>query len=157
MSEHSHQVDPIVVGVDGSTSSIGALDWAASECERTAASLFVVAAWEWPTNYGWAVPLPDGYRPADDAQHLVDECEARVRSLHPSVDVKGVTVEGNPAAELVDVSRGASLLVVGSRGHGRLADMLIGSVSKHCAAHAHCPVVVYRDDATEPAPAAGGR
>lgn len=144
MTELEHQGD-VVVGVDGSASGFGALEWAATQCALSGADLLIVVVWDWPTSYGWAMPLPDGYRPEDDAERLVEECEARARALHPSIVVKGVTMEGNPAARLVEASRGAALLVVGSRGHGQLAGMLLGSVSKHCVAHAHCPVVVFRD------------
>lgn len=143
MSEHEHDV--VVVGVDGSTSSFGALAWAVAECVRSDAKLRVVVAWEWPTSYGWAMPLPEGYQPQDDAQRLIDEGVARARALNPSIDVEGTALEGSAAARLVDVSRGAALLVIGSRGHRQLAGMLLGSVSKHCVGHAHCPVVVYHD------------
>jgi len=53
-------------------------------------------------------------------------------------------VEGPPAPTLVEASHRADLLVVGSRGHGEFTGMLIGSVSNHCASHAHCSVVVHR-------------
>jgi nucleotide-binding universal stress UspA family protein len=53
--------------------------------------------------------------------------------------------EGHPAPLLVEASRGAALLVVGSRGHGEFAGMLLGSVSEHCVSNAHSPVVVVRD------------
>ncbi len=53
-------------------------------------------------------------------------------------------VEANPAAALIDMCRDAQLLVVGSRGHGAFAGMLLGSVSQHCVQHACCPVVVVR-------------
>jgi nucleotide-binding universal stress UspA family protein len=63
------------------------------------------------------------------------------------VKVSTVIVEGHPAAELLDQSAGADLLVLGSRGHGAFAGMLLGSVSEHCLAHASCPVVVVRHSA----------
>jgi len=148
MSEH--ELDVVIVGVDGSASSFGALEWAVSECARSGARLLVAVAWEWPNSYGWAMPMPEGYQPQDDAQRLVDDAVLRVRALDPSIDVEGITMEGNAAASLVEASRGAALLVVGSRGHGQLAEMLLGSVSKHCVAHAHCPVVVYRDRGRTP-------
>ena len=56
-------------------------------------------------------------------------------------------IEGYPGPALVDAPPvGADLLVVGSRGHSELADILLGSVGMHCATHAHCPVLVYRSD-----------
>ena len=66
--------------------------------------------------------------------------EARVR--HPGVEFVPVVVEGHPAPVLVEASRGADLLALGSRGHGEVAGMLLGSVSENCAAHAHSPVLV---------------
>jgi nucleotide-binding universal stress UspA family protein len=63
----------------------------------------------------------------------------------PSLTIRARTVEGHAAEVLVEASRHADLLVVGSRGHGAFSGMLIGSVSQHCAAHADSPVVVYRD------------
>jgi nucleotide-binding universal stress UspA family protein len=56
-------------------------------------------------------------------------------------------MEGHPATRLIEASAGADLLVVGSRGHGAFAGMLLGSVSEHCVAHASCPVVVVRHSA----------
>ena len=69
------------------------------------------------------------------------------RAVTPKVQFRPVVVEGHPAPALVDASRGASLLVVGSRGHGEFAGMLLGSVSEHCVTKAHCPVLVLRDKA----------
>lgn len=137
-------VPRIVVGVDGSTSSVSALEWALRQAELTGSSLEVVTTWEWPTNYGWAYPLPPGYDPQVDAQKMLDDTLASLRVTHPDVPVQTIVVEGHPAPVLVAASEGADLLVVGSRGHGEFAGMLIGSVSEHCATNAHCPVVVVR-------------
>jgi len=59
-----------------------------------------------------------------------------------TVEIERRVVEGRPAAVLVDESQGADLLVVGSRGHGGFAGLLLGSVSQQCAHHAACPVVI---------------
>jgi nucleotide-binding universal stress UspA family protein len=67
-----------------------------------------------------------------------------LRAAHPNVVVTTKIVEGHPAPVLINASRGASLLVVGSRGHGEFVGMLIGSTSEHCVANAACPVVVLR-------------
>ena len=70
------------------------------------------------------------------------------RAREPSVDVETRLVEGHPGAVLVDVSRDARLLVVGSRGRGGFKDLLMGSVSTSCVHHAQCPVVVVPPVAT---------
>ena len=106
--------------------------------------LEVVTTWEWPTNYGWAVPFPNGWDPRSDAQKVQDDGVEPVRRAHPSVKVRSRIVEGHPAPVLVEASQGAELLVVGSRGHGEFAGMLLGSVSEHCVTNAHCPVLVLR-------------
>jgi nucleotide-binding universal stress UspA family protein len=80
-----------------------------------------------------------------DAQKVLEEALEPVAQAYPGVTVKGRTVEGHPAPVLVEASRGAELLAIGSRGHGELAGVLLGSVSEHCVTHAHCPVLVLRD------------
>lgn len=135
----------IVVGVDGSQSSLHALELAARQAELTGAVLQVVGTWEWPNSYGWAAPLPSDYDPARDAQTVIDEAVTSLRQRHPTVEMRTVVVEGHPAPVLVDMSKGADLLVVGSRGHGAFAGMLLGSVSEHCVTNGKCPVLVVRD------------
>jgi nucleotide-binding universal stress UspA family protein len=135
----------IVVGVDGSPSSVAALDWAARQAELTGSSLELVMSWEWPTTYGAPFAFPADYSPADDAQKVLDDAATALRAAHPGVDIHASLAEGHPAPVLVDASKGAQLLVVGCRGHGEFAGMLLGSVSEHCVTNAHCPVLVFRD------------
>jgi nucleotide-binding universal stress UspA family protein len=134
----------IVVGTDGSKASLRALEWAARQAEFTGSSLEIVTAWEWPTSYGWSV-IPDSYDPAGDLKAMLEPILATLRAEHPNVEVTTRIVEGHPAPVLIHASHGASLLVVGSRGHGEFVGMLIGSTSEHCVAHAACPVVVFRE------------
>ncbi|MGH9092790.1 MAG: universal stress protein [Acidimicrobiales bacterium] len=136
----------IVVGVDGSEASVSALRWAARQGGLTGAAVEVVACWEWPSTYGWGMPVPADYHPDADAESALEQLVAGVRAAHPDVAFVPRVVEGHPARVLVELSAGADLLVVGSRGHGEFAGMLLGSVSTHCVAHAHCPVLVMRDD-----------
>jgi nucleotide-binding universal stress UspA family protein len=136
---------PIVVGIDGSESSLHAVRWAVHQAELTGSPLEVIMTWEWPPSYGWPLPLPSEYDPASDTEKLVTDATAEVREAHPDLDIRIRVVEGHPAPVLVEASRGADLLVVGSRGHGEFAGMLLGSVSEHCVTNAHCPVVVFRD------------
>jgi nucleotide-binding universal stress UspA family protein len=135
----------IVVGVDGSPSSAAALEWAARQAELTGSAIEAITTWEWPSTYGWAIPFSDDYDPASDAHKVLETAVDTLRATHPDLDVRLVVVEGHPAPALVKASRGADLLVVGSRGHGEFAGMLLGSVSEHCVANGACPVLVLRD------------
>jgi len=142
---HGGTAGRIVAGVDGSPPSLAALEWAARQAELMGAHLEVLMTWDWPTSYGWALPLPDDYDPAADVHRILDEAVADVRSAHPQLEISTRVGHGHPAVLLVEASKGADLLVVGSRGHGEFVGMLLGSVSEHCAANAHCPVLVHRD------------
>ena len=133
----------IVAGIDGSPVSLMALEWAARQAEYTDSSLEVVAAWEWPTSFGWSF-IPDGYDPARDMAETLEPVLETLRAAPPDEVVNSKVVEGHPAPVLIHESVGADLLVVGSRGHGEFVGMLIGSTSEHCVANAACPVVVIR-------------
>jgi nucleotide-binding universal stress UspA family protein len=137
----------IVVGIDGSDHSQEALRWALAEARLRSASLRVVYAWMLPvyaTGYGFAPgELIDPVAMSDAAKLQLD------KSLKEIGDANGVTlerkaVEGMAAQVLVEEAEGADLLVVGSRGHGGFAGLLLGSVSQQCAHHAPCPVVIVR-------------
>jgi nucleotide-binding universal stress UspA family protein len=133
----------IVVGVDGSEESKGALRWAARQAELTGASLQVITTWHFPASaFGAAVPVPADFDfEAGSASALADAIN-EVLGGNPTVEVVTAVEEGYPAPHLLAAAQGADLLVVGSRGHGAFAGMLLGSVSEHCVAHATCPVVV---------------
>jgi len=134
----------IVVGIDGSPTSTAVAEWAAHQAELTGATLEALMTWEWPTSYGWSLPIPSGFDPGQDSETLLDEVLEPVRAAHPSVSIQATVIEGHPAPLLVKASQGADLLVVGSRGHGGFAGMLLGSVSEHCVTNARCPVLVLR-------------
>lgn len=134
----------IVVGVDGSKGSQEALEWALGQAQRTGTGVLAVAVWEWPAAFGPVLP-PNNYDPAGDVESVLRDAVEPARLAHPKVDIQTAVVEGHPAPVLVSLSKGAELLVVGSRGHGQFAGMLIGSVSQHCVTNAHCPVVVLRN------------
>ncbi len=137
----------IVVGVDGSADSLAALEWAARQAALTASTLEVVTTWEWPNTYGVPFSLPAEYDPDADARRVLEDAVAPVHATHPSLAIRASVVKGPPAPTLVALSQEADLLVVGSRGHGEFAGMLIGSVSHYCASHAHCSVVIVRPPA----------
>lgn len=131
----------IVVGVDGSDSSREALRWAARFGVSEHASIEVVIAWELPTGIGWAAVSPDIITLEDMdkvAENAVDEVFGAERP-------KGLAIrclEGDAASVLLEESRDALMLVVGSRGHGGFMGLLLGSVSAKVAEHAKCPVLV---------------
>jgi nucleotide-binding universal stress UspA family protein len=127
-----------VVGIDGSEGSTRALEWAAAEAARTGAMLEVHTA------YGPGGVLTTPATTERTMRRLVDQSLARVQEVAPKVHAVGVTHEGSPVSALIDASQGADLLVVGSRGRGGFAGLLLGSVSQQCALHAHCPVVIVR-------------
>ena len=145
---HDHPSDAVIVGFDGSPAAGAAVRWAAVQAERSGARLDLVTAWEYPTSWGNAIPFPNDYDPAADAQHLVDPLVEELHAAHASLDIHAHVIEGHPGDVLVEASRHGGLLVVASRGHRAFAGVMLGSVSQHCATHAFCPVVVYREPPT---------
>ncbi|GAA2565099.1 universal stress protein [Winogradskya consettensis] len=134
----------IVVGVDGSPSSTAALRWALAQAKLASVRVQAVAAWEYPTYYGWAGAYPYEDVSVSTGKYLDETVHRVIDAEKADVEVLQSVVPGNPAQALIDASAHAALLVVGSRGHGAFAGALLGSVSQHCVHHAHCPVVVVR-------------
>jgi nucleotide-binding universal stress UspA family protein len=134
----------ILVGVDGSAASMHALDWAAAEARTRGRTLHVVCSYTLPSFT--AASLDGGYAALDDtaiqqgARAVLSE--ARQRAQAPGLEVVTTVATGDAAAVLVEMSRDASLAVVGTRGKGGFADRLLGTVSSTLPAHAHCPTVV---------------
>jgi len=131
----------IVVGVDGFESSTAALRWAIHQAKLTGAVVEAVTAWHIPPGSGMvtAVDMPD-YQ--DDARIVLTEAIAQTCMI--DVEVRPRVVEGRAGAVLVQAAEGADLLVVGNRGHGGLAEALLGSVGQYCVHNAPCPVVIMR-------------
>jgi nucleotide-binding universal stress UspA family protein len=147
MSAASSNGHRIVVGVDGSQASQEALAWAMLQAELTGASVDAVIAWHDPVVIGG---MPRG-PVAVLEQAAFGEFAAttlgnsiRAVSADSSVSVNPVVRHGHAAQVLLDAAEGADLLVVGSRGHGGFAGVLLGSVSQYCVYHAPCPVVIIR-------------
>jgi nucleotide-binding universal stress UspA family protein len=133
----------IVVGVDGSAVSKDALAWAAGQARLSSAELLAITAWRPPVTYGYPLDYSDvDFESA--ARKKLEQIVEEVLGAEPSVAVVTRVAEGHPAQVLVDAAEGASLLVVGSRGLGAFAGMLLGSTSQHCVQHAPTPVVVIR-------------
>ncbi len=143
-SRSGADVGPIVVGVDGSEASIAALRWAANQAGRTGSPLVAVATWEFPKNYGEPVAWPGSADFEEDARKVLHESIDKALGESDAEGVISSVLQGPPIAVLEELSRSASLVVVGSRGHGELSGMLLGSVSEYLATHAHCPVVIVR-------------
>ncbi len=141
----------IVVGVDGSEPSILALRWAAEQADLRDCVIHAVQVWQSPFGVGIPPPtrssLPKWGKSHWGAAVLLELRDTVAQAL-PSrpAGMRISTVEGNPAASLlrVCVDDDAELLVVGHRGLGGFAQMLVGSVSEQCFLHAKCPVVVIR-------------
>jgi nucleotide-binding universal stress UspA family protein len=134
----------IVVGVDGSPSSLDALRWAARMAEPLNAEIDAVTSWHYPTSYGMGGGAPAEWDPAQDAAQILDDALTATFGDHRPAGIRTLVRQGHPAEVLSDASDGAEMLVVGSRGHGGFAGLLLGSVSSYCSAHARCPVLVTR-------------
>ncbi|MET9903648.1 universal stress protein [Streptomyces sp. NPDC006446] len=136
---------PLVVGIDGSDSSLLAVDWAVDEAVRHRLRLHLVHASRWETYEGVQPSFSTG-RSAEEvmAQHIVASCVERARRRDPEVNVSGEALAEDAVSALLRVGPEAYALVTGSRGRGEIAGMLLGSVSLAVAARAVCPVMVIR-------------
>jgi nucleotide-binding universal stress UspA family protein len=134
----------IVVGVDGSVDSQRALDWALREAVLRHAKVIAVHAWRLPAIGGaeLVAPVIDPDELEESARAVLGESIDAAAREHPDVAVQQVVVCGSAAEALIELSHDADLVVVGSRGHGGFAGLLLGSVSQQCVHHASCPVVV---------------
>lgn len=138
-------MNKIVVGVDGSAGSLEALRWAFAEAALRGSTLEAVAVWQYPMMttipaFG-AVPEIADLSEQTEQTLRVTLADAGVAST-PEVPVTIAVAEGAPAAALLAAAADADLLVVGSRGHGGFAGLLLGSVSHQLTMHSRCPVVV---------------
>ncbi|MEV7796968.1 universal stress protein [Streptomyces sp. NPDC087512] len=138
----------VVVGVDGSVSSLAAVEVAAQAARSRGAGLRVVHAFLWPAMHVPLGPSPLG-PPEGGIRNMVDrlvaEAVERARTAAPEVDVTHAVVTGEPLSVLEGQSRAAELVVVGSRGMGGFVGLLVGSTAVHLAAHGDCPVLVVRE------------
>ncbi|MEU3135643.1 universal stress protein [Streptomyces sp. NPDC006854] len=137
----------IVVGVDGSDSSIKALHWAVRQAELTGATVEAVNSWEYPaTSWASMMPgMPEDFDPQALATVSLNEALEEALGASGAAAVSKIVLIGNPAQALLDRAQGADLLVVGARGHTGFKATLLGSVSLHVTQHAPCPVTVVRD------------
>lgn len=131
----------IVVGVDGSEKGNEALRWAVDEAVVHGGEILAVFAWQMPF-----IGIPGAFDREEMeslSKKFLEETVALVVPFEP-VPITKVVAEGDVSASLLEASRGADLLVLGSRGHGGFAGLKLGSVSHECVTHATCPVVIIK-------------
>lgn len=144
---------PSVVAVDGSRHSLVALEKAAAWASETASLLRIVNAWRAPLVHPWSsfavaednrMNLEAARRAEASASEVVDQARAQVMAKYPDLNVETVIDEGRPAEVIVDAAKDASLIIIGARGRGDVASLLLGSVSREVIEHADCAVYVVR-------------
>lgn len=137
----------VVVGVDGSDCSLKALRFAVDEAKRRGAALRIVTSWMVPAMAyadGMAAGVaPDAFREGAETASAAALEEAR-RGGGGDLSITSVVPEKAPVPALLEAAEGADLLVVGSRGRGGFASLLLGSVSAQLAQHAPCPITIVR-------------
>jgi nucleotide-binding universal stress UspA family protein len=141
------KVGRIAVGVDGSLCGDEALMWAVDEALRCKAELLLVHGWSYP----YQGPRTGITEARDDmkldAMRTLEACARKVREAAPSLRFHSIISEDSPAKAIIDAAKEADLLVVGCRGHGGFAALLLGSVSRTVLQHSPVPVVVVRHQA----------
>ncbi|GLZ35355.1 universal stress protein [Lentzea sp. NBRC 105346] len=138
---------PVVVGVDGSSSALAAVKWAADECARHHAPLRLVHGYLLPTRgYPEIVMAGNEIRHAIEAQaHAwLAEARAAARAAAPDIEITTSVVFSGAVGLLVEESRSARLMVIGSQGLGNVTGLIVGSTALALASHGKCPLVVYR-------------
>ncbi len=138
----------IVVATDGSRESVLSVEWAALEADRRGATLRIVSTPAMPPRmrpaYGAQATVADALR--DASVQALTTAAGRAAEVAPNVRVDTDLLSGSPAQAITDAASSASMLVVGARGAGGFAAMILGSVSRYAAMHAACPVVVARGE-----------
>jgi nucleotide-binding universal stress UspA family protein len=131
----------IVVGVDGSDHGNAALHWAVKEAQVHQSEIVTVFAWQLPF-----IGMPGAFD-RDEVEGLCKAfLEETVAAVVPGagVPITKLVAQGDVSASLIEASKGADMLVLGSRGRGGFAGLKLGSVSQECVQHAACPVVIIK-------------
>ena len=139
-----HLPNRLLVGVDGSEESVLALRRAAAMAAAVGGTVRVVTCWSYPVLVAAEDAIPFDLLEQAAAEAQGEALAAALGDDRPD-RLETAILRGGASRVLVDESRNADLLVVGSRGHGGFAGLLLGSVSTACAVHAHCDVLVVRD------------
>lgn len=138
----------VVAGVDGSEAAMRAGAWAAAEAGSRGLPLRLVCAWDESAFATGMIP-PIAYEEfrqtrREAARQVLADAQARLARDHPGLAISSEAVANLPAEALVAASDSADLVVVGTRGLGGFAGLLLGSVGLELAAHTRCPTVVVR-------------
>lgn len=139
----------VVVGIDGSAASTGAVAYAANTAATRGIPLVLVTTYTMPAAMfaeGMVPPRAVYDELEKECLPIVEQARASAHKVAPDIEVAHAVVEGNPSQVLIDYSRRAKMIVLGSRGLGGIKGMVLGSVSAAVASHAFCPVVVTRED-----------
>jgi nucleotide-binding universal stress UspA family protein len=138
----------VYVGIDGSSHSQIALNWAMREAGYRHEPLTVIAVQEVPiSNWGGSIVLSGDDELRDKARQAAQEAADKAAAELGDAAPSSVTVQaaiGQATTQLIEASKDADLLVVGSRGVGGFTRLVVGSTSGQVAQHAHCPVVIVR-------------
>lgn len=157
---HTSTRAALVVGVDGSSASDLAVRWAAVRAADTGATLLIAHAGGDAPVSGEVVNREEGRRLARMAgRKIARQAAETARAVAPDLCTEVIAPLGDPRELLLELSEGASMVVVGTRGRGPIRSLLLGSVSTAVSAHAHCPVVVVRagePDGAQPRPVVAG-
>src|SRR5215471_17651374 len=138
---------PVLVGVDGSEESLRAVEWAAMQAKRHGSPLRIVSAPAMPPRMRAEVdPVTVANALRGMAAQSLAAALTRSEEVAPGLPVDTGLLSGPPAVALSAAGGGASMLVVGARGIGGFAAMILGSVSRYAAMHAACPVIVVRQE-----------
>lgn len=138
----------ILVGVDGSDSSMNALREASRIATALNAPLMAITVWDYPVMVEYY--LVEDWSPEEVAKKSLAATIQQAFDGAAPPELTTSVVQGRAARVLIEQSKQSGMLVLGSRGHGGFVGMLLGSVSAACAEHAHCPVLIVRSSRTEP-------
>lgn len=133
----------IIVGIDGSPESVAALNWAVEDAKRRNTKVEAIMGFEVP----WTIIFAGSYTESDyhrDAKAAFQKIVDGIDSDFKEVQVDMKLVQRKPGLALVEASKHAELLVVGSHGYGFMPGLQLGSVASYCVNRAHCPVLVHR-------------
>ncbi|MFI1460520.1 universal stress protein [Nocardia carnea] len=138
----THTEPAVVVGIDGSPVSLGALRWAARAAARYSAPLHLVYAVGAPNDFGAGLMAFDNQAMRADGAAICSSAEKLAREVAGDLQISTAVVDPAPATTLIELSRSARMVVAGTHGYGALGRGLLGSVSTASARHAHCPVAI---------------